>query len=144
MNMSHSTHLLVPGSCSLIGSEVSLFFADQGFRVTGIDGNQRAVFFGSESDTRRVWGRVQREIPRYPQHKLQVHLLVSTFLREMYRATVNNLANVFKAYRRTALNGCGQFFSPHFNLAVELPMKINVRGYTWTWMPIAWRKRAIE
>ncbi len=42
---------LVTGSCGLIGSEVSLHLARHGFRVFGIDNNQRAVFFGPEGDT---------------------------------------------------------------------------------------------
>jgi CDP-paratose 2-epimerase len=40
--------LLVTGSCGLIGSEVSQFFAEQDFRVVGIDSNHRAVFFGPD------------------------------------------------------------------------------------------------
>ena len=43
--------LLVTGSCGLIGSEVSLFFAERDFRVVGIDSNHRAVFFGPDGDT---------------------------------------------------------------------------------------------
>src|ERR1700685_3738519 len=60
--------LLVTGSCGLIGSEVSLFFAQQGFRVVGIDSNHRAVFFGPDGDTSWVLGRLQEQIPGY-QHR---------------------------------------------------------------------------
>ncbi len=56
---------LVTGSCGLIGSEVTRFFAKQGFQVTGIDNNQRAVFFGPEGDTRWVLSRLHQEIPDY-------------------------------------------------------------------------------
>lgn len=72
MKMSGSPHLLVTGSCGLIGSEVSLFFADQGFRITGIDSNHRAVFFGPEGDTSWVRGRLQREIPGYRHEALDI------------------------------------------------------------------------
>jgi CDP-paratose 2-epimerase len=54
--------VLVSGSCGLIGSEVSLFFARQGFRVVGIDNNHRAVFFGPEGDTSWVLERLRRQI----------------------------------------------------------------------------------
>src|SRR6202451_780781 len=57
--------LLVTGSCGLIGSEVSLFFAQQGFRVVGIDSNHRAIFFGPDGDTSWVLERLRREIPGY-------------------------------------------------------------------------------
>jgi CDP-paratose 2-epimerase len=43
--------VLVTGSCGLIGSEVSLFFSQLGFKVVGIDSNLRAVFFGPEGDS---------------------------------------------------------------------------------------------
>jgi len=57
--------VLVTGSCGLIGSEVSSFFARQGFQVHGIDSNHRAIFFGPEGDTSWVLARMQREIPGY-------------------------------------------------------------------------------
>ena len=56
---------LVTGSCGLIGSEVTRWFSRLGFRVTGIDNNQRAVFFGPEGDTAWVLGRLRAEIPDY-------------------------------------------------------------------------------
>jgi len=63
---------LVSGSCGLIGSEVSLFFARQGFRVAGIDSNHRAVFFGPEGDTSWVLERLRREIPGYRHEALDI------------------------------------------------------------------------
>jgi CDP-paratose 2-epimerase len=56
---------LVTGSCGLIGSEVAVFFAQQGFRSVGVDSNHRAVFFGPEGDTSWMRERLQREIPSY-------------------------------------------------------------------------------
>jgi CDP-paratose 2-epimerase len=45
--------LLVTGSSGLIGSEVCVYFARElGYRVHGVDNNQRAVFFGPAGDTR--------------------------------------------------------------------------------------------
>jgi CDP-paratose 2-epimerase len=64
--------VLISGSCGLIGSEVSLFFARQGFRVTGIDSNHRAVFFGPEGDTSWVLERLRREIPDYRHAALDI------------------------------------------------------------------------
>ena len=56
---------LVTGSCGLIGSEVTRWFARLGFAVTGIDSNHRAVFFGPEGDTSLVAAQLQSEIPDY-------------------------------------------------------------------------------
>lgn len=77
----------------------------------------------------------------YPVHKLLLNRLANLFLRTLFRVPLNDFTNAFKAYRRTALDGCRPFLSPHFNLTVELPLKIIVRGYSWTVMPITWRNR---
>jgi CDP-paratose 2-epimerase len=64
--------LLVSGSCGLIGSEVSLLFAQHGFRITGIDSNHRAVFFGPEGDTSAMRDHLCREIPGYRHEALDI------------------------------------------------------------------------
>jgi CDP-paratose 2-epimerase len=67
------THsVLVSGSCGLIGSEVAVFFARQGFQVVGIDSNHRAVFFGPEGDTSWVLERLRRDIPGYRHENLDI------------------------------------------------------------------------
>jgi CDP-paratose 2-epimerase len=63
---------LVTGSCGLIGSEVSVFLSRQGFQVTGIDSNHRAIFFGPEGDTSWVLERLRREIPGYRHEALDI------------------------------------------------------------------------
>jgi dolichol-phosphate mannosyltransferase len=77
----------------------------------------------------------------YPVHKLFINRMANLFLRIMFRVPLNDFTNAFKAYRRTALEGCGPLLSPHFNLTVELPLKIIVRNYSWTTMAITWRNR---
>lgn len=64
--------VLVTGSCGLIGSEVSLYFARQGFRVHGMDDNHRAIFFGPEGDTSWVLGHLRRQIPGYRHAPLDI------------------------------------------------------------------------
>lgn len=51
--------ILVTGSAGLIGSEVSVYFAEKGWEVHGLDNNQRAVFFGPEGDTGWTLERVK-------------------------------------------------------------------------------------
>src|SRR5581483_2585265 len=77
----------------------------------------------------------------YPAHKLMINRLANLFLRVLFRTPLNDFTNAFKAYRKRALDGCRPFLAPHFNLTVELPLKIIVRGYAWTVMPITWRNR---
>jgi len=62
----------ITGSCGLIGSEVSLYFSRQGFRIAGLDNNQRAIFFGPAGDTSWVLGRLRALIPGYEHHALDI------------------------------------------------------------------------
>jgi CDP-paratose 2-epimerase len=63
---------LITGSCGLIGSEVCVYFHRFGFRIAGIDNNQRAVFFGHEGDTRWVLKRLAAEIDGYTHHVVDI------------------------------------------------------------------------
>lgn len=64
--------ILVTGSSGLIGSEVCVFFARQGYAVHGFDNNQRAVFFGPQGDTRWNQYRLESELSDYSHHELDV------------------------------------------------------------------------
>jgi dolichol-phosphate mannosyltransferase len=77
----------------------------------------------------------------YPPHKLLINRLANLFLRVLFGAPLNDFTNAFKAYRRSVIEGCRPFLSPHFNLTIELPLKTIVRGYSWTVTPITWRNR---
>ena len=77
----------------------------------------------------------------YPWLKLRLNRFANLFMRVLFRVPLNDITNAFKAYRKTALDGCRPFLSPHFNLTVELPLKAAVRGYSWTVIPITWRNR---
>ena len=77
----------------------------------------------------------------YPKFKLTLNRIVNTMIRVAFGIRLNDVTNAFKAYRRTAIDGCRPFLAPHFNLLVELPLKSIVRGYSWTVMPITWRNR---
>ncbi len=77
----------------------------------------------------------------YPWLKLRVNRLANGFLRRMFRFSLNDTTNAFKAYRRTVIDGCRPFLSPHFNLTIEMPLKSIVRGYSWTVVPVTWRNR---
>lgn len=57
--------LLVTGSSGLIGSEVCIFFARQGYAVHGVDNNQRAAFFGPQGDTRWNQRRLSQTISNF-------------------------------------------------------------------------------
>jgi dolichol-phosphate mannosyltransferase len=77
----------------------------------------------------------------YPRTKLVMNRLFNYFIRFIFRISLNDTTNAFKAYRRHAIDGCRPLIAPHFNLTVELPLKSIVRGYSWTVVPITWRNR---
>lgn len=64
--------LLVTGSSGLIGSEVCIYFASQGWLIHGVDNNQRAVFFGAQGDTRWNQQRLQSQIMDFVHHELDI------------------------------------------------------------------------
>jgi CDP-paratose 2-epimerase len=64
--------ILVTGSSGLIGSEVCLHFAAEGWQVHGVDNNQRAVFFGPKGDTRWNQRRLERTIKDFTHHELDI------------------------------------------------------------------------
>lgn len=77
----------------------------------------------------------------YPWLKLILNRMANQFLSRLFNVQVNDFTNAFKAYRMSALNGCAPYLAHHFNLTVELPLKIIVRGYSWQVVPITWRNR---
>lgn len=65
--------LVVTGSSGLIGSEICTYFSrEPGWVVHGVDNNQRAVFFGPQGDTRWNQRRLERELPGFVHHELDV------------------------------------------------------------------------
>lgn len=64
--------ILVTGSSGLIGSEVCTFFHNQNLILHGVDNNQRAVFFGTQGDTRWSQQRLVKTLPNFRHHELDI------------------------------------------------------------------------
>ena len=67
-----SGKLLVTGSSGLIGSEVVMYFAAQGWEVHGADNNGRAAFFGPRGDTRWNQQRLETVVENFHHHELDI------------------------------------------------------------------------
>jgi CDP-paratose 2-epimerase len=63
--------LLVTGSSGLIGSEVCTYFHGLGWKIMGVDNNQRAIFFGDKGDTRWNQFRLQ-ELKNFSHTELDI------------------------------------------------------------------------
>jgi CDP-paratose 2-epimerase len=64
--------ILVTGSSGLIGSEMSSYFATEGYAVHGVDNNGRALFFGPKGDTRWNQRRLVESVPGFVHHELDI------------------------------------------------------------------------
>ena len=65
-------HVLVTGSSGLIGSEAVVYFDELGFRVTGLDNNMRADFFGPQGDTTKNRARLEASCRRFTHRTLDI------------------------------------------------------------------------
>jgi CDP-paratose 2-epimerase len=63
---------VITGSAGLIGSEACRRFAAEGLEIVGIDNDMRAYFFGNESSTSSTRQELEREIPHYSHHSLDI------------------------------------------------------------------------
>ena len=64
--------LLVTGSSGLIGSEVVVFFHEQGWEPHGIDNNMRKDFFGPHGDTSWNRDRLRSSLKNFSHHEVDV------------------------------------------------------------------------
>ena len=78
---------LITGSCGLVGSEASLYFAKKGFEILGIDNNSRKFFFGRDGDISWVKKRLKKNIRQYKHFDLDIR---------NYKA----VENIFKKYKK--------------------------------------------
>jgi CDP-paratose 2-epimerase len=71
--------LLVTGSSGLIGSEVVVFFNEQGWELHGVDNNMRMDFFGPQGDTAWNRNRLRSSLKNFNHYKVDIrnrdHLL---------------------------------------------------------------------
>jgi CDP-paratose 2-epimerase len=63
---------VITGSAGLIGSEACRRFAAEGLEIVGIDNDMRAYFFGNEASTSSTREELEREIPHYSHHSLDI------------------------------------------------------------------------
>ena len=77
----------------------------------------------------------------YPRTKLLLNRFTNSIIRILFGVKYNDVTNAFKLYKRETLDGVRPFLSHHFNLTVELPLKVIVRGYSYGVVPNWWTNR---
>jgi CDP-paratose 2-epimerase len=64
--------IIVTGSAGLIGSETVKHFAQEGYRVIGIDNDMRSRFFGPEASTQKTRDQLVETVPAYEHRDLDI------------------------------------------------------------------------
>ncbi|MDR2041684.1 MAG: glycosyltransferase family 2 protein [Tannerella sp.] len=77
----------------------------------------------------------------YPKHKLWLNRLANRMIRMVFGIKYDDTTNAFKLYKRSTIEGLQPFLSPHFNLTIELPLKVIIRGYSYKVLPNSWTNR---
>lgn len=63
---------LITGSCGLVGSESSIFFAKKKFKILGIDNNTRKFFFGKDGDISWIKKNLKKNIKNYNHYNIDI------------------------------------------------------------------------
>ena len=77
----------------------------------------------------------------YPPLKKMINRMANSIIRLLFRIKYNDTTNAFKMYRAETIEGLKPFLAPHFNLTIELPLKVIIRGYSYTVLPNLWKNR---
>ncbi len=80
-------------------------------------------------------------IKDYPLFKFILNRIFNTFVRILFLSEYNDFTNAFKIYRRKTLLKILPIVSEHFNVFLELPLKIIIRKYSYKIIPINWKNR---
>lgn len=80
-------------------------------------------------------------VTNYPSYKLWINRLVNFGMSVMFGTPYRDITNAFKCYSRQAISGIKPILSRHFNVTVELPLKVIVRGYKYKVVPTNWYNR---
>ena len=65
------------------------------------------------------------------------------FVKIIFFSNYNDFTNAFKIYKKKTLKKLQPIISDHFNVFLELPLKIIIRKYNYRIIPISWQGRKI-
>ena len=99
---------------------------------------------GTQKETDAVFGHrfaSGGNVVDYPTLKLFLNRLTNWIICLLFAIRYSDVTNAFKLYRRSTLLGLEPLLSHHFNLTVELPLKVIVRGFSYSVIPNSWYNR---
>mgnify|MGYP001390065805 CR=1 FL=1 len=77
----------------------------------------------------------------YPKLKYILNRIFNNVVRMIFQIKYNDITNAFKVYTKEAIEGSKPFLSNHFNLTLEMPLKIIIRGFNYEIVPNSWKNR---
>lgn len=77
-------------------------------------------------------------ITNYPAGRIFLNRAANWFLSLLFLTRFNDFTNAFKCYSRGAISGMQPVFSRHFNITIELPLKVVARKMRYAVIPIRW------
>jgi len=86
---------LITGSCGLVGSESSLFFAKKKFKILGIDNNSRKFFFGKDGDISWIKNNLKKNIKNYSHLNIDIRSFKS--LKKIFSKYKKNIKIIIHA-----------------------------------------------
>jgi CDP-paratose 2-epimerase len=84
--------VIVTGSAGLIGSETVKHFAQEGFRILGLDNDMRKQFFGAEASTRKTRDELVANVRDYTHHAIDIR--DAPAVTELFRQNAGMIAAV--------------------------------------------------
>ena len=82
-------------------------------------------------------------ITNYPILKMVLNRIFNYIVKIIFLSNYNDFTNAFKIYKKKTLKELMPIVSDHFNVFLELPLKIIIRKYKYKIIPISWKGRKI-
>ena len=83
------------------------------------------------------------KVVNYPKNKLWLNRVVNHCIRLLFGFKYNDVTNGFKLFSRETIEGLKPFLSGQFSLALELPLKGIIRGYSYKVISNNWYNREL-
>ena len=81
------------------------------------------------------------KVINYPKKKLILNRIFNNIVKIIFWKNYNDYTNAFKIYRTDVLKKIRPIVSENFNIFLEIPLKIIIRKYKFTVVPINWQNR---
>lgn len=84
---------------------------------------------------------IHSHVVDYPIRKLILNRIFNNFVKLILWKKYNDYTNAFKIYKTHVLREIRPLVSENFNIFLELPLKIIIRNYKYSIIPINWKNR---